>query len=261
MTFPIEVKNLSYSVDGHKILTNISTKIKKSSFTSIIGPNGSGKSTFLRHLLKILPPRHNTIYIENQDVTSLNFRDLSKKIASVPQNTTVDFDFSVMDIVLMGRAPHLGRFQEETSKDLEIVEHAMEMTNTWHLKDRSIHTLSGGERQRVIISRALAQQSTIMMLDEPISHLDIHHQVEVLNITKELCRARNLTVITVLHDLNLAIQYSDYLILLDQGQIVAEGLPEAVVTKKNIQDVYGIEVWMITNPLTGKPHIIPITKY
>lgn len=260
MVYPIRVNNLNWSFNDNKILTNITTKISNNSFTCIIGPNGSGKSTFLKGILKILPPKQNTIHIENEDITKLNYRKLSKKIASVPQNTTVDYDFSVMDIVLMGRSPYIKRFQAEKENDFEIAKQAMEMTSTWHLKDRSINSLSGGERQRVIISRALAQQSNILVLDEPISHLDIHHQVEVLNITKELCTTKNFTVIAVLHDLNLAIQYSDYLILINKGHIVAEGSPEEVVTKENIKNVYSIDICMITNPVTGKPHIIPITK-
>ncbi len=260
MDYSVQVNKLNWSFDDKKILSNITTKIKSTGFTGIIGPNGSGKSTLLRVILKILQPEKNTVYVENEDVTKLSYRELSKKAASVPQDTAVDFDFSVMDIVLMGRSPHLKRFQEEQAKDFEIARQAMEMTNIWHLKDRSINSISGGERQRVIISRALAQQSNILVLDEPISHLDIHHQIAVLNITKKLCITKKLTVIAVLHDLNLAVQYSDYLILLNQGQIVAEGSPKEVVTKKNIENVYCIDVCMITNPITGKPHIIPVTE-
>ncbi|QEK13351.1 ABC transporter ATP-binding protein [Crassaminicella thermophila] len=260
MVYPIKVNNLSWYFGESKVLKNISTSIEENKFTCIIGPNGSGKSTFLRNILKLLEPKKKSIYVYNEDIVKLRYKDLAKKIASVPQNTMVDFDFTVMDIVLMGRSPHLRRFEAESKKDFEIAEKAMKITNIWHLKDRGINRISGGERQRAIIARALAQESDILILDEPISHLDIHHQIDVLNIAKELCDKKNLTVIAVLHDLNFAIQYSDYLILFHEGKIVAEGLPEKVITQENIKHVYNIDVYMMKNPLNGKPHIIPIVR-
>ncbi|QXM06852.1 heme ABC transporter ATP-binding protein [Crassaminicella indica] len=258
LTYPIEIDHLNWSFGENNILKNISVKIAEKKFTCIIGPNGSGKSTLLKNILKLLSPHKKSIYIYSEDVVNLKYKDLARKIAAVPQNTMVDFDFTVMDIVLMGRSPHLKRFEVESEEDFQIVKKAMQLTNTWHLKDRGIHKISGGERQRVIIARALAQQSQILILDEPISNLDIHHQIEVLNIAKELCTNKNITVLAVLHDLNFAIQYSDYLILLNKGEIIAEGLPEQVITKKNIKKVYNIDVYMMKNPITGKPHIIPI---
>lgn len=260
MINPIEIIDLSWNFGDREILKNINIKVDKNKFVCLVGPNGSGKTTLLKSMLKIYEPRKNTVYVHNRDITMLKYKELAKKIACVPQNTMIDFDFSVFDIVLMGRSPHLKRFQTESDKDFEIVRKAMERTNTWYLRDRKINNLSGGERQRVIIARALAQEPDILVLDEPISNLDIHHQIELLNITKELCEKENLTVIAVLHDLNLALQYSDYLILLDKGQIVVEGSPEEVLTKDNIKKVYSIDVCIIKNPITGAPHIIPVTK-
>jgi iron complex transport system ATP-binding protein len=191
-------------------------------------------------------------------VNSFKSKDFAKKLSSVPQNTNIDFDFSVMDIVLMGRTPYLKRFESEKENDIKIVKEAMEMTNTWDLKDKSINELSGGERQRVIIARALSQESEIMLLDEPISNLDIQHQIEILDTIKYL--NRNVTIIAVLHDLNLAAQYSDSLILLKDGKVLSHGAVEEVLTEKNIRDAYNIDAYIMKNPVTGKPHIIPISK-
>lgn len=260
LDYPISINNLNWSFGYNEILKNITVNIQKNKFTCIIGPNGSGKSTFLKNILKILEPKRDKVFVFDKDIISYKYKDLSKKIASVPQNTLVDFNFSVMDIVLMGRSPHLNRFESESEKDLKISQKAMKMTDTWDLRDRSINTLSGGERQRVIIARALAQQSDILVLDEPISNLDIHHQINLLNITKKLSINENITVVAVLHDLNFAIQYSDYLVLMDEGKIVDEGLPQQVITQSNIKSVYGIDIHIMDNPITGKPHIIPITN-
>ncbi len=160
----------------------------------------------------------------------------------------------------MGRSPHLNRFQVEGEMDFQIAQKSMEMTDTWHLKDRSINTLSGGERQRVIIARALSQQSEILVLDEPISNLDIQHQINLLNILKELSRKEDITVVAVLHDLNFAIEYSDYLILMDEGKIVDQGRPEEVINHDNVKNVYDIDIHIMKNPVTKRPLIIPITK-
>ncbi|MCT4565989.1 MAG: ABC transporter ATP-binding protein [Maledivibacter sp.] len=260
LDYPISLNNLNWDFGDTQILKNISTNIDKNRFTCIIGPNGSGKSTLLKNILKILEPQENSVFIYNKDILDYKYKDLSKKIASVPQNTMIDFEFSVMDIVLMGRSPYLGRFEVEGEVDFQIARRSMEMTDTWYLRERSINTLSGGERQRVIIARALAQQSNILVLDEPISNLDMQHQINILNITKELSEKQNITILAVLHDLNLAIQYSQYLILMNKGEIVDEGLPEEVITYDNIKRVYDIDIHIMNNPITGKPHIIPIAK-
>ncbi|EET85300.1 ABC transporter related protein [Clostridium carboxidivorans P7] len=156
----------------------------------------------------------------------------------------------------MGRSPHISRFQQESKEDYDIVENAMKITNTWHFRDKYINQLSGGEQQRVVIARALAQDTDIILLDEPISHLDIHHQIEILDTIKSL--SKKVTIIAVLHDLNLAAQYSDYLILVNKGSIAFQGTPEEVLIEENIKKVYDINMCMIKNPVTGKPYIIPI---
>lgn len=256
--YSIDIKDLNYSYDDKKILQDINISLEKNKFYSIIGPNGSGKTTLLKNISRILPPEKEHIYIDGREINSYKVRDLAKKMASVPQNTNIDFDFTAFDIVLMGRSPYLKPFQNEGDKDFNIAKEVMKMTNTWHLKDKNINELSGGERQRVIIARALAQESEIILLDEPISNLDMQHQLEILDTVKYL--NREVTIVAVLHDLNLAGEYSDYILMLKEGKIVSSGKPEQVLTEKNIKETYNMDTYILKNPVTGKPHIIPISK-
>ncbi|MCT8978162.1 heme ABC transporter ATP-binding protein [Clostridium sp. CX1] len=256
--YSVQVQNLDYSYEDKKILQDININFKENKFYSIIGPNGSGKTTFIKNLSKILEPKKNSILIEDKDIISYKNKELAKKVSTVPQNTILDFDFSALDIVLMGRSPYISRLQSENDKDMELVKNAMEMTNTWQLREKNISSLSGGEQQRVLIARALAQDTKIILLDEPISHLDLYHQVELLDTIKFL--NRDITIITVLHDLNLAAQYSDEILLMSKGRIISQGSPEEVITKKNIKEVYNMDVHLLKNPSNGRPHIIPISK-
>lgn len=259
LEFPIIIEKLNWTYGDRPILHEIQLKIEKNRFYSIIGPNGSGKTTLLKNISRTLEPRKNTIFVDQQDIVSMKPREVAKRMASVPQNTHVDFEFSAADIVMMGRSPYLRRFQTESAKDMEIVKAAMMATSTWHLKDKNINEISGGERQRVIIARALAQQTGIILLDEPISQLDIHHQIELMDTVHRLVRKSEVTVVAVLHDLNLAAQYSDRLILVSEGSIAIQGTPEEVLTEENIQRVYQLPVHIIKSPVTGKPHVIPIS--
>ncbi|MBE6063921.1 ABC transporter ATP-binding protein [Clostridium cochlearium] len=255
---PIILNNLNFSYNEKHILKNINISFERNKFYSILGPNGSGKTTLLKNILKALPTTDKTIYIDAFDINNYKNKDLAKKMSSVPQNTNLEFDFTSFDVVLMGRSPHLKRFERESNKDYEIVREAMEITNTWHLKDKYINQLSGGERQKIIIARALAQESSIILLDEPISNLDIQNQIEIMDTLKFL--NRDVTIISVLHDLNLAAQYSDYILLLKNGEIFFKGTPEKVLSVNNLKYVYDVNTYIIKNPVTGKPHIIPISK-
>lgn len=256
----ISVKDLRFKYGEDTILDGLDFEIQKGKFYSILGPNGCGKTTLLKNILKLLEPNKNSIFINDTDVCNISAKQMAKIVAAVPQDTSVDFDFSSLDIVLMGRTPYLKRFEVEGERDLIIAKEAMEMTDTWRLKDKSIKNLSGGERQRVIVARAIVQQTDILLLDEPISHLDIHHQVELLDTVYKLCKDRNITVTAVLHDINMAVEYSDYLILLNEGQIVSVGTPEEIIKKEVIQQVYKMDCCIIKNPITGKPHVIPVSN-
>ncbi|SES88024.1 heme ABC transporter ATP-binding protein [Anaerobranca gottschalkii] len=256
----ILISGLSWKYETQKILTDIKLNIERGKFYSIIGPNGSGKTTLLKNILKILPVEKKTIFLQGQDINKISIKNLAKKIAHVPQDTKIDFDFTVLDLVMMGRNPYLKHFQLEGEKDLEIVKGAMEATGVWEFRNKSINNLSGGERQRVIISRALAQQSDILLLDEPISNLDLYHQIEILDLIHKIVKEKGKTVIAVLHDLNLAAQYSDYVILLNKGKVFTEGKPEEVITEKNISEVYKINCRVIKNPCDNTPLVITIAN-
>ena len=185
---------------------------------------------------------------------------MAKKMAVVPQETAVNFSFTVKDVVIMGRSPHLGLFQNEGEKDFAVARLAMELTNTYHLADRLITAISGGERQRVIIAKALAQEPKIILLDEPTSHLDINHQIEILSLLRRLNRENNLTIISVFHDLNLASQYCDSLVLMNSGSIFTIGEPDEVLTMENIKEVYGANVLVRKHPVTGRPSVVLLSQ-
>lgn len=256
----IKIKMFDWYYDKEKALDNINLTLYNNSFYGIIGPNGSGKTTLLKNIARSLMPKGGTIFLNERDITEFSNKDLARKISYVPQNTNLEFEFSVMDIVLMGRNPYLRRFQTESTYDMDIAKSAMDITDTWHLREKNIGMVSGGERQRVIIARALAQQTNIMLLDEPVSQLDMQHQIEILEILKKLTEDKKISVIVSLHDLNMAAQYCDKIILMDKGKVFKEGLPDEIIAKENIQKVYGMDVFIMKNPYTCKPHLIPLRK-
>ncbi|MBU5425888.1 heme ABC transporter ATP-binding protein [Tissierella pigra] len=258
--YTLEVKDLSFSYGKKAVLKNISLNIEKGNFISIIGPNGSGKSTLLKNLNNLYKPDNGSIFLDGLNIKKVKPRELAMKIALVPQNTVIDYDFTVEDIVLMGRHPYKGRFQKEDESDYRIVNEAMEMTNTLYLKDRIITEISGGERQRVIIAKALAQNPSIILLDEPTSHLDINHQIEILNLLRKLNQEKGTTIVVVIHDINLASRYSDEIILIKDGQIKATGSPQKVITKENIEFAYNINVEIDMNKYSNSLYLTPINE-
>lgn len=256
----ITVNGLTYKINDKNILNNMELEIESNKLYTIVGPNGSGKTTLIKHICKIIQCKSGEINIGDIDINSINSRELGKIMSSVPQNTNLDFAYTAWDIVLMGRNPHIGRFKKENDNDLEKVREAMKMTNTYHLKDEDISTLSGGERQRVIIARALAQETPMMILDEPISQLDIHHQIQVMNILKSLVKDYNKTVICVLHDLNIAAQYSDELILVNDGKVLKKGTPKEIINNEVLKEVYNMDFFIMDNPINSCPLILPFNK-
>lgn len=254
MTVKMEIIGLSFSYDSWSVLENITYQLPQSSFTGLIGPNGSGKSTLLKNITRFLHPSEGELLLEGEDIKTFHNKDLAKKIAVVPQNTSMSFDFSVRDIVLMGRTPHQRPFQGESLEDQKRVKEAMEETNTLSLAERSFLDLSGGEKQRVIIARALCQEPEILLLDEPTSHLDINYQLEIFELLRRLNLSKGLTIMVVSHDLNLASQYCSELILLKEGKIFALGPPEDVITRENLEEIYHTKV-LITQDPSGRPHV------
>lgn len=254
----IDIKNLSWSYPSKEVFSSITTSIKSGSFTSIIGPNGVGKTTLLRLLTRWLVPESNTVFINGKDINSHSRKELGRTVAFVKQDIGNQVNLPVIDIVLMGRYPHNSRFSTTSKTDKDIVIQALHQTHTLHLKDRLFTTLSSGEMQRVFIARALAQQTEILLLDEPIAHLDLMHQIQILRLLKGLQQDKGLTVISVLHDLNYAAQCSTSVILFYNGTIFAQGSPGHVLKRENIQAVYGIAVEMYSHPKSGLPYVLPM---
>ena len=253
------IESLRFKYHQHQVLNNVNINIEKGKLYSIIGPNGSGKTTLLKIIAKQLEADVGQIEIAGEAIEFYKHKDFAKKVALVPQNTTIDADFRNEEVVLMGRMPYLTPLARESKNDYAIVKEAMIKTNTIHLKNRSVEQISGGERQRVILARALAQETPIMLLDEPVSQLDIQHQIGIMNLLRQLVDEEGLTAITILHDLNLASQYSDELLLLDKGTLVSTGTPEAVLTPELMKSVYGLTATIIKNPVTKRPFILHVT--
>ncbi|MGD0645656.1 MAG: ABC transporter ATP-binding protein [Candidatus Bathyarchaeia archaeon] len=242
-----------------KILENVSMSVKEGDFVGILGPNGSGKTTLLRSISRTLKPHKGTILLNNKDIYSLKSIDLAKQMAVVPQDNTISFSFTALEVVLMGRNPHLARFQMETENDMAIARKVMDLTNTWHLASRPVNELSGGERQRVIIARALAQEPKVLLLDEPLTYLDIINQLEIMDLIKSLCVKEGIIVMAVVHDLNLAARYCNYALLLKNGKVFAAGSLDQVLTSGNIKSVFQVDAIVKKNVVTNSLYIIPLS--
>ncbi len=255
----LKIENVECSYDSARVLKNITFMANHGDFIGLIGPNGSGKTTLLRSISRILKPRVGAVALDGRDVYSLGAKEVAKKVAVVSGDTTTPPLFTALEIVLMGRTPHLKWLEKEEKKDYAIAEKSLKVTNTWHLSDRVFSELSSGEKQRVIIARALTQEPKVLLLDEPTTHLDINHQVEILNLIKKLSEEEKLTIVAVFHDLNLAAQYCDHLILLNNGEIESIGSPDAVLTPENIRQVYCTEVLVKRNPITNSIYLIPFS--
>jgi len=250
----VEITGLDVRYGAAQILEEIAFSADQGEMIGIVGPNGSGKTTLLKAMSRIVTPDSGEIYYNNQDMANFTFRQLAQEVAVVPQEIAIQFDYTVREIVTMGRHPFIGRFASESREDHAICNRAMKLASVDHLAETSVNAISGGERQRVLIARALAQEPKVLLLDEATSNLDISHQIEILSIIRrETVRA---TVISVFHDLNLASYYCDRIILLKDRKIYAIGPPAEVLTSEHIQSVYGVEVIVRKHPLTGRPYIL-----
>ena len=246
----LSAEGLSYSVEAQTLLDNVRLHAKQGQFVGLIGPNGAGKSTLLRALSGMLKHQHGAVLLEGTDLRSLSSRDVAASMALVSQIAPYTHGFTSFELVLMGRYPHLGRFQIEGSKDNHIARDAMRQTDTEQFADRTLDTLSGGERQRVFVSRALAQQPRILLLDEPTSNLDVFHQLKVLDLVRQLVND-GLTAVAAIHDLYMAARYCDRLVLLSAGRVLAEGTPEEVLTPDAVESAFGVRCAVYPDPITG----------
>ncbi len=252
----ISVEDLSCGYDRRPVLEGLSFDLHQGELLGVIGPNGSGKSTLIRALTRILPLSRGRIALYGTPLQDYTVREVAREVAVIPQQTPVTFAFSSLEVVMMGRTPHLKRFRREGPEDLAIALDAMGRTDCLAFRDRPIHELSGGERQRVIIARALAQQPSILLLDEPTSFLDLNHQVEIFDLLRHVCARDGLAVLCVSHDLNLSSEYCHRLMMLKEGRIYTDGPPEHILTRGHIKAVFETDVTVIKSPYSGSPQII-----
>ena len=254
----VKVDSLHFGYDGEEVLKGVSLTLDKGELLGVIGPNGSGKSTLLKLISGLIVPCKGDVAIKERSVGSYSRKDIARIIASVSQEVERDFPFTVREIVAMGRAPYLGRFAIEGKEDKKVIHEALELTDIDHYKERLPYQLSGGERQRMVIARALAQEPEVLLMDEPTSHLDLNHQLEINRLVLSLKKNKGLGVVYVTHDLNIAAECCDRVVMLGKGEIRAEGSPFDVVTADNIEAVYGCRTIVDRNPETGRPRVTPI---
>ena len=252
----LSARNIHYSYNSHPVLRGIDLDVAAGQFVGIIGPNGSGKTTLLRALGGVIKPAQGHIYFEGSLLSQVSRLSLSQRLACLTQTVNVNLPFTVQQVVLLGRNPHLKRFQRIGPADQQVAAAAMADAAVEHLAEKFITEISAGERQRVFIAMALTQQPDLLMLDEPTSHLDIAHQVRIYELLGRLHRDRQLTVVIVSHDLNLAAEYCQKLVLLNDGTVACAGPACDVIRKEMLEQVYGTEVTVQLNRSTGRPHVM-----
>ncbi len=251
----LEAKNIQFLYNSNQVIHDVSMSLDQGAFLGIIGPNGAGKSTMLRLLCGILKPRRGTISLFGEDLSHQSQKSVAQKIAFVPQETHFALDFSVQDIVQMGRYPYKRPFEGEDERDRSAIEDALRAAHVWDLRKRPINSLSSGERQRAVIARALAQAPKILLLDEPTSHLDLHHQFAIMELLKKLNK-QGISIAIVHHDLNLASLYCKSLFLMHKGKVYAQGTPNELLNEATIKQVYGTEVRIMRHPDKDVPQIL-----
>ena len=245
---------------GHYVLQDVSLEVKRGTIVGLLGPNGSGKTTLLRILSGILSPFAGRVFIGGQPIDQLTRRELARRVAVVPQETRSTFDHSVMDMVLMGRYPHLGPFELEGAADQKIAREALAATGTAPLEARAFATLSGGEKQRVIIASALAQASEMLLLDEPTAALDLRSQFDISALLRRLNAERGTTMVVSTHDLNLAAALCDHIVMLKSGQVLARGATRDTLTAENIRWLYDVDADVEFHPRAGHLTVVPIAR-
>ncbi|WP_148324862.1 ABC transporter ATP-binding protein [Paraclostridium bifermentans] len=239
----IKAENINITLEKNNILKDINIEVDNKEVVGIIGPNGSGKSTFLKCIYRVLKPSDGAILLDKVDIKDMTVKESSKRLAVLSQHNNYNFDFTVKDIVLMGRSPHKRFMERDNKEDYAIVNDALKKVEMLEFKDRCFQSLSGGEQQRVILARALAQQPQCLILDEPTNHLDIKYQLQLMRIVKNL----NIEVIAAIHDLNIAAMYCDKIYVLKDGEIIKYGNPKEVLTQKLIKEVYEVDAEVILN--------------
>ena len=255
---PLKATGIQFSYGQRVVLQEISLEVGLGEIVGLVGPNGSGKTTFLRIIGGILTPQRGQVYIQGRELPSLRPRDRARLVAMVQQSPAVPAGFTALEMVLMGRNPYLGLLQWEGQRDVEVCQRVMELTETWEFAHRLVYSLSGGELQRVFVARALAQETPVLLLDEPTAHLDISYQTNILDMIERIRRKTNITVLAAMHDLTLAAQYCSRIAALHQGKIFAFGEPSQVLTPEIVSTVFGAPVSIIEHPVHKTPVVLPV---
>ncbi|MDI3361291.1 iron-enterobactin ABC transporter ATP-binding protein [Lelliottia sp. V89_10] len=260
MTSRLRGEKLTLGYGKKIVVDELTVSIPDGHFTAIIGPNGCGKSTLLRTLSRLMTPQHGSVFLDGEQIQSYASKEVARRIGLLAQNATTPGDITVQELVARGRYPHQPLFTRWRKEDEEAVARAMQATGITDLARQSVDTLSGGQRQRAWIAMVLAQETAIMLLDEPTTWLDISHQIDLLELLSDLNRTQGYTLAAVLHDLNQACRYATHLIALRDGKIVAEGAPKEIVTPELIERIYGMRCMIIDDPVAGTPLVVPLGK-
>ena len=247
----LNAKDVSVTLSGREIVKQVSLEVKDNHFVGLLGPNGSGKTTLLKSVYRVLKPSAGLVTLDDVDIQKLAYRDTARRMGVISQFTVMNFDFTVEEVVLMGRAPHKTAFSKDTEEDYRIAEDALRRVDMLDFRNRSYNTLSGGEKQRILLARTLAQQVKLLILDEPTNHLDIKYQIQIMDVVKSL----GVGVLAALHDLNLTLLYCDDVYVLKDGRIVAHGRTEDVITEKLIRDVYEVDCAVQRHPKNGRLYV------
>lgn len=246
--FKVQVKNLRFSINKKEILKDISFEIPKGSFVGVIGPNGCGKSTLLKNIYRLYKPSSGSILLDNKELAKMKDKDCAKEIAVLAQESNTHFDFTVEQIVKMGRYPYKSVFEDYSKADLQMVKEMLQKVGLESFRERSFSELSGGEKQRTLIARALVQNTEFLILDEPTNHLDIGYQIQLMDLVKGL----NITTLSAIHDMNLAAMYCDYLIVMKDGKIIKFGTVEEVINSEMLKAIFGVNAHVGVNPVNKK---------
>jgi iron complex transport system ATP-binding protein len=256
LKYSLKVENISAGYNQTFKLQNLNFQIEEGGFWGIIGPNGSGKSTLLKVLSKVIPLKSGTIMVQEIPLANLSLQELARHMAVVGSEAHFTFPFRVFDVVLMGRIPFISRLGSYIERDRVITEKALKRTEVWDFRDRFIHQLSSGERQRVLLARALAQEPKILLLDEPTAHLDLHYEIEIFSILKDLNLTDAITVVAVSHNLNLVAEFCTKLIVMQNGKNRAIGTPQEIITPELLKEVFRIQCEITHNPFSNAPAIV-----
>lgn len=260
-THRLAAEGLSLAYGDRLVVSELDLQIRAGAITTIVGANGCGKSTLLRACARLLPPRAGRVVLDGREIHRTPTKQIAREIGLLPQNPVAPEGIAVADLVGRGRHPHQRMLARWSPRDYQVVAESLEATDIADLADRCVDELSGGQRQRVWIAMALAQETDILLLDEPTTYLDVAHQIEVLDLLTDLNRSRGTTIVMVLHDLNLAARYADELVAMKDGQVHASGAPAVVVTEALVRDVFGMDSRVIPDPVSGSPVVMPIGRH